>query len=385
MHNQIDLNAVVSTHLVELAEHIGARPAGSPGNQQAGAYIREQFTRFGWQVHTPAFDCLTWESGGIRLSCKGQPFTAHINPYSPPVDGEFPFAVCRDTAALEACGSLRGQILVLADELSQEMYMPRRFPFATFEAQQHVLNLLDAAQPAAVIGIRRGPLFCDADFHIPSATLDPAEVERLMGCQGQLLWLSIDSRTISSTGFNVIARAVQPPASRIVVCAHYDTWFGTPGALDNAAGVSALLALGQLLDAQSSAAEFVAFCGEDHYAAPGEVSYLAAGVDHIGFVINIDGVGAVGHQVGVSYVGDAPSLFGRMRAIQRESPSLAETDPWYQGDHSIFVQRGIPAVALTSTPFDDFLSYTHTPADTIQIVDAARVCDAVAFVHRLLA
>jgi len=61
-----------------------------------------------------------------------------------------------------------------------------------------------------------------------------------------------------------------------VFTAHIDAKRGTPGALDNAAGVVVLLLLAELLEdyAGRLAIELVALNGEDYYAAPGEISYL---------------------------------------------------------------------------------------------------------------
>ncbi len=59
-------------------------------------------------------------------------------------------------------------------------------------------------------------------------------------------------------------------------------------------------------------------------------------------------------------------------------------EPWYQGDHSIFIQMGIPALALTSTPFDDWLTRTHTTADTLDGLDIATIADVVSFVERIV-
>lgn len=70
---------------------------------------------------------------------------------------------------------------------------------------------------------------------------------------------------------------------KVVIGSHYDTWFDTPGAIDNAAGVTALLALAEMLVPEDSCVELVAFNGEDYYSAPGQVLYLQSGTDDIAF------------------------------------------------------------------------------------------------------
>jgi aminopeptidase YwaD len=385
MRGQPDLEHSIAGHLAELAGRIGARPTGSPGNRQAGEYLRAQFAQAGWPVETPSFACKTWRAGAVSLACGGQTFPAQINPYSPAFAGTHPFVICHDLAALQAAGDLAGRLVVLAEELAEYPYMPRDFPFITFEDQLRVLDALEAARPEAVIGIGSAPLFCDAEFPLPSVTVPPQALDGLTACQGDELALSIESAVIAATGFNVIARSAGEGSRKIVVCAHYDTWFDTPGALDNAAGVSVLLALAGMLEPEGAGVELVAFNGEDHYAAPGQVDYLAAGTEDIEYVINIDGIAAVGKHNSLAYFGEAPALFADVRAIKQDFPDLVEVEPWPQGDHMIFAPRGIPAIALSSADaFDLWEQITHTAADMLDQVDPARVAEAVTFVHRIL-
>ena len=78
--------------------------------------------------------------------------------------------------------------------------------------------------------------------------------------------------------------------------AHFDTKIATPGALDNAAGVSALLGLAETLGRAELACglEFVAFNGEE-YLPIGDDEYLRRGESEFGQIlaaINMDGIGA---------------------------------------------------------------------------------------------
>jgi aminopeptidase YwaD len=375
----------IRAHLITLAGHIGPRPTGSQGNQRAGAYLREQFTALGWRVETPVFACKTWEAGAVSLTCDGQALDVQINPYSPPFSGQFPVVVCNSLDSLREQGSLTGRIVALTGELAQDQYMPRRFPFMRFDEQIQVLDALESAQPEAIIGVRAAPLFCDADFPIPSVTLAPADETRLLGCQGRVVGLSVQSVTIPSTGFNVIARRDGGARGKIVLCAHYDTWFDTPGALDNAAGVAALLALAEIIGSQPLSVELVAFNGEDHYAAPGQVDYLAGDVSGIGFVINVDGIGAISKQNSLAWFGEDQALRSTVASVKQDFPALVEVERWPQGDHMIFVLRGVPAIALSSADaFDLWWSVTHSPSDTVDQVSPAKIAEVVTFVARLL-
>jgi aminopeptidase YwaD len=381
MHTQLE--SLTQAHLTELVNHIGARPTGSPANQRAGAYLKRQFADVGWQVETPPFVCLWWEGGSARLTCGSDSFAAQVNPYSPPFEGIRPFVVVDTLQALEAHADLRGRFVVLTGTLANDAYFPLNFPFVTFDEQQRVVRHLLAAQPDAVIGVGGAvPLFCDADFSLPSVTVTDAP--RFLDWDRPLC-LSITSRVTPSTGYNVIARSAKLTPPKIVISAHYDTWFDTPGGIDNAAGVTVLLLLAHLLNPHTSNVEFVVFNGEDHYAAPGEVSYLAKGIGETACCINVDGVGAKGHSASTAYFGDAPALFDRIRAEQQRFPGIVTAEPWYESDHTMFVQQGIPAVALTSVPFDDALRSTHhTAADTVDQVDGAALVEVARFLQQIV-
>jgi aminopeptidase YwaD len=111
------------------------------------------------------------------------------------------------------------------------------------------------------------------------------------------------------------------------------------------------------------------------------VVYLTGGTHDIDFVINIDGIAAKGQQNSICYFGDAPEYFEKIRVIKG---SIVEAEPWYQGDHSIFIQRGIPAVALSCTDPFSLGEVLHSPHDTIDGVDSALIVDVVEFVRELL-
>lgn len=376
------LEMLAHSHLSVLVTQLGARPTGSPANQRAGAYLREQFAQAGWQVATPSFMCRWWEGGNARLTADGANIPVLVNPYSPPFTGERPFIIVETVEALEAHADLRGRFVVLTGTLAQAEYFPLNFPFVRFDEQQRVLRHLLAAQPDAVIGVGTSPLFCDADFPLPSVTIPDAAQ---LPSKNRPLSLAISSRVTSSTGYNVIARSPSVTPPKLVLSAHYDTWFGTPGAIDNAAGVTVLLLLAHLLNPRTANVEFVAFNGEDHYAAPGEVSYLANGLGSTACCINVDGVGAKDHAASVAYLGEASEWFERGRVAQNHFPTIATAEPWYESDHTMFLQQGIPALALTSIPFDEALHATHhTANDTLDQVEIATLAQVARFISEIV-
>src|SRR6056297_2001365 len=68
-------------------------------------------------------------------------------------------------------------------------------------------------------------------------------------------------------------------------------------------------------------------------------------------------------------------------------PGLKEGLPWYQGDHSIFLQYGCPAIAVSSGWFIeniDTQDITHTPKDNLDIVNYNRVYEIALAIHEII-
>ena len=59
-------------------------------------------------------------------------------------------------------------------------------------------------------------------------------------------------------------------------------------------------------------------------------------------------------------------------------PGITTGPQWPQGDHSIFVQFGVPAVAVTSGWFIENMEHqdvTHTPKDRPEITDCHKLVE----------
>ncbi|MBP6789888.1 MAG: M28 family peptidase, partial [Candidatus Promineofilum sp.] len=185
-------------------------------------------------------------------------------------------------------------------------------------------------------------------------------------------------------------RRAHPSRDKLVMSAHFDTKPGTPGALDNAAGVATVLALAERLAAEPPTnLEFVFFNGEDHYAAPGEVIYLAGCGGELGrtaLVINVDGVGLRDAPTTIAFFNCPDAWADATRGLMSRHHNVAETEPWPQGDHSIFAMQDVSCIALTSGGIHSVIdSLIHTPQDTLDRLDPARLAATVGFLAELLA
>ena len=182
----------------------------------------------------------------------------------------------------------------------------------------------------------------------------------------------------------------------MVLTAHIDTKKGTPGALDNASGVAVLLAVGEKLRDYSGgfSVELAFLNGEDHYAVPGQMLYLASQEERWGEIrlaTNLDGVGYREGKTAYSFYECPEELEVACANALAQHEALTPGDAWVQGDHSMFAMNGVPAMALTS----DKLGYltqeiVHTDRDRVELLNpeylgeiADAVMDCIAEVDRV--
>ena len=127
--------------------------------------------------------------------------------------------------------------------------------------------------------------------------------------------------------------------------------------------------------------ELAAFNGEDYYAVPGQMNYIAANEGKFGNMIldiNIDGAGYHEGPSAFSEFSLPEELSAKLARIIDRYPGITTGPQWPQGDHSIFVQFGVPAVAVTSKWFIDNMEnqdVTHTPKDRPEITDCHRLVE----------
>jgi aminopeptidase YwaD len=388
------LTACIKTHLQELCTQIGSRPVGSAKNQKAQLYLARRFADAGLEVEQQMFYCLDWQPQEIHLTLAGQALAAQINPFSPACNVTAPYVLAGNLDEL-AAQDFSGKIVVLHGDLSKEPLMPKNFTFYNPEEHQQIIRLLETKQPKAILAVspkdsNPAPIIDDGDFHIPSATVPAATGKTLLEQQGHPLTLQIQSTNRLSAGANVIGRRNGNNAKKIVICAHYDTKPGTPGAIDNASGVAAVLTLTQLLKAAAlkNDLELIAFNGEEYYSIPGQILYLqryTSDFPRIVLVINIDGVGAKDQNTSVALFACPEQLEQQIAEIQANYPGIVRVEPWPQGDHLLFAMQGVPSVAFSSTGAQALLeTIIHTAQDTVEGIAPEKIAETVFFMRDLI-
>lgn len=380
-------------YLKTLCRDIRERCVGSEGNRAATAFFEKEVSALGWKTEMPEFNAMDWNDGGATLRVAGVDFQVNASPYSLGCKVEAELVSATNVAELERLDA-KGKIVLLHGEIAKEQLMPKNFVFYNPEEHRKIISLLENSGARALVcatgrnaavagGVYPFPLIEDGDFDIPSVYMTDREGERLGAYRGSRAALSSLSVRVPGKGYNVIARRGKGASGKIVITAHVDAKKGTPGAIDNATGVVVLLLTACLLKQYDGdrLVEIVALNGEDYYAVPGQMNYIAANQDAFPSIcmnINIDVAGYHEGKSAFSFYGVPEHVQGTARNILKRYPGIVEGSQWVQGDHSIFVQYGRPAIAVTSQWYTDNIAdqtITHTLKDDIGIADCRKLVE----------
>jgi len=371
-----------------LATEIGPRPAGSAANRQAADYIAAEMTQMGYNVTKQEYPCPDWQGQYGELKVAGEIVNVYVNRFSPS---------CEVTAELIAISSIDGlnntdltnKLVVLHGDLTKSSFFPKNFDYFRDEAQDQIIALLEAKPPSAIIAISHyaNPLGIieDSDFAIPSVTIAQKDGDYLLCKSGSLASLKISSSLRESSGANLIGVRRGDGDKKVIICAHYDSYHTSPGALDNGAGIAALLLLARRLKPirPDLSIELVAFGGEDSWY-PGDALYMRDfTADNVIAAINIDGIGMQGTNSTIA-------LFNWPEAQEKQIMDLAGSgfvsEPFYESDHGFFWPLGIPTAALTTSAYMVNLLGTivHTENDIPAIVDEQTIQQAARLVQDII-
>ncbi|MFC2042505.1 M28 family metallopeptidase [Chloroflexota bacterium] len=186
---------------------------------------------------------------------------------------------------------------------------------------------------------------------------------------------------LTASAVVILARTNLEDEEKIVICAHIDAYGDSPGASYNASGTAVLLLLAEMLrDYQGSIGiEIIAINGEDNYSAGGEKDYLRRygnELSKIVVAINLDDIGYIQGKTAYSFYECPETIQQSVQESFQKYEGLVMGERWYQSDHMVFVQKGIPAIALTTEKITELMAgYTHTSRDTPDIVDCGKLVE----------
>lgn len=370
------------------------RPLGSKNNTAVLSYLEKQFATMGYDIQKFPFLCTTWETGYSCLKLQERIIEVHASPFSPSFEGcgKLAFAKSIDELSDLEC---QNRILILGGNLVSVPLQPKNYPFYYPDEHRNLIELLEKKQPAAIIaatgrhplcGLEPFPLFEDGNFLIPSAYIREDVFSALQTSDPRsLAHLSIRSGKTTQQSCQLAAmKKAEKSAGKIVICAHMDSKYDTPGALDNAAGIAVLLETAKKLQSSRYDIEIVPFNGEEYYEASGEVAYLTyieKNQDKIAFVVNIDSPCHVGSEIAVSLYNFSADAKKCADSLMDGRQKVVYGPEWYAGDHAAFAFRWIPCIVITSSDlFDGGLDDTHTMRDTMENVDPGLVKYAAEYI-----
>lgn len=394
-----ELSKKAREYLNHLCVDITDRSPGTSGNKEATAFFEKTISSFGFETEKQEFDCFNWEEKGAKLSIDGNFFEVLVSPYTLSCKVKDSLSVISDINRLEN-SDIKDKVVLLIGNIAKEQLMPKNFPFYNPEEHKRIISLLEEKAPGAIIsaaapnpgsvgGAYPYPLIEDGDFDIPSVFISKEEGEKLIPFAGKKAFLEINAKRIPSDGYNVIARRGVGKAGKIALCAHIDSRKGTPGAIDNAAGVIVLLLLSELLKNYENRLliEIVATNGEDYYSNAGQIEYFIknrANLDNVLLGINIDGAGYHKGDTSVSFYNCPAEIEEKTRKILLQQKRIIEGEPWFQGEHMAFVQSKIPAIAICSEKVEELMKIEHTSKDTPDIIDTSKLVKLAEFLHQFL-
>ncbi|MGB9299511.1 MAG: M28 family peptidase, partial [Anaerolineae bacterium] len=395
-----DYSHKAQTYLTTLCSVKPNRRVGSSGNRAATEFFAQTTESWGYTIDATPFPCLDFQSGEPSLSRNDIPFAVHPSPYSLGCEATAELKTVSTVEELEEC-TCHGQILLLRDAITAEQLMPKNFVFYNPEHHQRIYALLEEKRPAAIITATRRnpelvgalypfPMIEDGDFDIPSVYCTDTVGESIAAHTGRMFRLKIHAQRIPATAYNVVARKNPTAKAKIVVCAHIDAYGDAPGASDNASGTVVELLLAEMLAEYSGhvGIEIVAFNGEDHYSAGGQMDYLrryGKAMEEMLLAINIDDVGYVHGKTAYSLYECPDKIEDKADAVFGSYDGIIRGEQWYQGDHMIFAQKGKAAMAITAERFPELMAtVTHTPRDTPEIVDCDKLVEIADALHSFI-
>lgn len=355
-------------HVEELSIGIGARAAGTEGEQKGATYVADQLTAMGYTVTRQPFKITTFQDNGSTLTLlDAEPRT--IQPLAMYYSGS------GQVEAPLALGGLGAPTDVQSGGVKDKIALIERGGGLTF--QEKARNARAGGALAIIVynnveGSMQGQLAEPFDLPVVSVSrADGFRLRRLLESQRTVrASLKVNVATELKPSDNIVAMAPsgRPQRPIIIVGGHYDSVPAGPGANDNASGVAVMLELARVLAREDRVElRFVAF-GAEEIGLVGSKAYATAltGAEksRVLAMINLDML-AVGP---VLTIGGSDDLVGQTVALAErlgiEKVQRLSGPRGTASDHQSFIEAGVPAVFIHRP---DDANY-HTAQDRAQFV-----------------
>ena len=345
----------------------GPRWMGSMGADRTVDFIAGQFQASGLTVERQPFRYLAYKPGKASIIVNGRLLPCEPIALAQPTAGVLKAPLVsggqglpEDLAALNANGrALNGSIVV-----SENLRSFVAYPHAEAAGAAGFVSL--STLPGNII--RCGSARLDRKpGKIPAVAIGGddsrwvvAELEKGRHLEASI---KVEGQFSEEKGYNVIGRLGNPAGERILVTAHYDSFWNGVHAMDNAAGCATVIILSWILAATiEQAFEFVVFGGEES-GCWGSSSYVQASnasLETIKAVVNFDTFGSNRSQVEVGATPDLAEFCRKVAGEREVRVDCWNIPPRPASDQHCFVERGVPAIWLANCGADQRY---HTPLD----------------------
>jgi hypothetical protein len=245
---------------------LGAREAGSGNEAKAVSYVASRFRDLGTVVEVEPFNYESFQVAAVDLHIGARPCSPTLIAFNP----------------YEGIQEFSGRVMLVDSPLSSQDFNP------------------GTVKDTVVVSADPGNY-----FHIASLGpklilyIDPADYSEILTDSADDFTLRIKGEITTHQSANVICTSRSPVGNEaeIILCAHIDSYAGSPGANDNASGIGVLIELGRyfkgLGDQITCPIKFIAF-GAEELGILGSRVYVerhAEDLKRCVLVFNLDQVG----------------------------------------------------------------------------------------------
>ncbi len=404
--------STIQRHATQLCDLIGPRWASSAAERQCADYICAQLSTCGLTPELQEFALHTWAHSEAEARLLPEAMPIELVPVigcptfsvrAPVVDVGFgtPYEV------ESACDrGLQGAVAFM--ELAYQPFtdpIPMPYRLRDLAARGAAAVLMIDSKTGGRAELRWAHDMREDGFRdppLPTATISREQGALLRRRIGDLLEIKVETESSQAPTANVCAQLAGDlwPQEHLVIGAHHDTVYDTPGGNDNASGVCVVLETARLLaelcdttgQAPGRSIRFVTFSAEEQ-SLQGSTAFVAsnyaeASAQRPRLVINLDEL-STGHIKGLVLA------FPHLRPlVQEQFDDMGESLTCHvmaqldgTSDHFPFIRAGIDAAHLWRWRFrgrhadSDF---HHEPADTVDKINVRELKEYAGQLARLL-
>ena len=339
--------------------------AGSAEAAHAADAVADAFRELGLEPRFQEFDLVAYEPDEPELCVDGERWDAGPCMYAHPFDGEGTVKKIGESKAPVGDKYLPSFAVVDADGVERARLWTS--PFSTGAIPFASMHLQITTPPSAFLSI--------------------ADSARLQ--DGMHVKLKVGGRFVPGRRErNVIADIPGKADDHVVVCAHFDSVWRGPGAIDNATGVEGVRRVAEAFAGRKLergvrlvgfTAEEIKLTGSRYYV---DEAVLRGELERIAGVVNLD---CIGRGEKLEILASPAALLGRAVEAARTLGLLDRYEIEAVGAHGgvdshWFAERKVPAVSILHFPYDEY----HLPAESPDLVDEQLMDDAVALAIALV-